>query len=58
MMWGDRDVPCPWSIAEDPARRLPNATLTRIAGADHYVMEKRTAAVTTALLDWLRASAP
>ncbi|MBF6131689.1 alpha/beta hydrolase [Nocardia otitidiscaviarum] len=58
VIWGDRDVPCPWSIAADLARRLPNATLTRIAGADHYVMEERPAEVTAALLDWLRTSTP
>ncbi|MFC9996629.1 alpha/beta fold hydrolase [Nocardia sp. NPDC127526] len=54
VIWGDRDVPCPYTIAEDLVKQLPDATLTRIAGADHYVMEERPAEVTDALLTWLR----
>ncbi|MEU7145655.1 alpha/beta hydrolase [Nocardia sp. NPDC046473] len=54
VIWGDQDRPCPYSIAEDLAARIPHATLTRIAGADHYVMEERPDVVTAALTEWLR----
>ncbi|MEV0028478.1 alpha/beta hydrolase [Nocardia sp. NPDC050793] len=54
IIWGDRDTACPFTIAQDLARRLPDATLTRIHGADHYVMEERPAEVTDALLTWLQ----
>jgi pimeloyl-ACP methyl ester carboxylesterase len=49
VVWGDADPYCPFAIAQDLAARLPDATLTRIAGADHYVMEERPAEVTAAL---------
>ncbi|MCM6777054.1 alpha/beta hydrolase [Nocardia sp. CDC159] len=53
VIWGDRDPYIPFTIAEDLVARLPRATLTRIAGADHYVMEERPDEVTAALLAWL-----
>jgi len=49
VVWGDADPFCPLAIAEDLASRLPDATLVRIAGADHYVMEERPEDVTRAL---------
>lgn len=49
IIWGDRDPYCPWSTAEDLARRLPQAEVTRLRGADHYVMEQRPAEVLKAL---------
>jgi pimeloyl-ACP methyl ester carboxylesterase len=49
VIWGDADPYCPFAIAEDLAARLPDAVLTRIAGADHYVMEERPAEVVAAL---------
>ncbi|WP_067470239.1 alpha/beta fold hydrolase [Nocardia amamiensis] len=54
IVWGDRDTACPFTIAEDLAWRLANATLTRIVEPDHYVMEERPAEVTDALLTWLQ----
>ncbi|RDI55174.1 alpha/beta fold hydrolase [Nocardia mexicana] len=54
IVWGDRDQPCPLGIAEDLARKIPQATLVRIRGADHYVMEERPKEVTEALRAWLR----
>ncbi|WP_232236369.1 alpha/beta fold hydrolase [Nocardia sp. BMG51109] len=54
IIWGDRDTACPFTIAEDLAHQFPDATLTRIAGADHYVMEERPSEVTDALLAWLQ----
>lgn len=56
IVWGDDDPFCPFSTAEDLARRIPGAgpeALTRIAGADHYVMEERPAEVLAALERWL-----
>lgn len=56
VVWGDRDPFCPFATAEDLARRIPGAgstALTRIAGADHYVMEERPAEVLAALERWL-----
>lgn len=53
IIWGDRDPYCPFAIAEDLARRIPGGALTRLAGADHYVMEERPDEVTRALQDLL-----
>jgi pimeloyl-ACP methyl ester carboxylesterase len=49
VVWGDRDAFIPFSTATDLAARVPGAELTRIAGADHYVVEERPQEVTTAL---------
>lgn len=57
IIWGDRDPYCPWATATDLAARLPDTTLTRLAGADHYVMEERPAAVLAALEELLRRPA-
>lgn len=54
VIWGDRDPYCPWSIATDLAMRLPDARLTRLAGADHFVMEQRPAEVLAAIQELLR----
>jgi pimeloyl-ACP methyl ester carboxylesterase len=54
IVWGDRDPYCPMTIAEDLAARLPRARLTRIAGADHYLMEERPSDVANVLQDLLR----
>jgi pimeloyl-ACP methyl ester carboxylesterase len=49
VIWGDADPFCPFATAEELARLLPRARLTRLAGADHYVMEERPAEVADAL---------
>lgn len=53
VIWGDRDRYIPFTTAQQLADRIPGATLTRLAGADHYVMEERPAEVTAAILDLL-----
>nr|WP_158089867.1 alpha/beta hydrolase [Mycobacterium kyorinense] len=53
IIWGDRDAYIPFRTAEELAERIPGATLTRLRGADHYVMEERPDQVTSALLDLL-----
>lgn len=49
VIWGDRDPACPWSIAKDLAKKLPQAELTRIEHGSHYIMEERSDEVTKAL---------
>ncbi|MEW6272711.1 MAG: alpha/beta hydrolase [Thermodesulfobacteriota bacterium] len=49
VVWGDADPYCPFATAEDLAARLRRSRLTRLPGADHYVMEERPAEVTAAL---------
>jgi len=41
IIWGDQDRYCPVSIGLDLASRIPDANLTLVKGADHYVMEER-----------------
>jgi len=53
VIWGDRDRYIPFSTARELAERIPGATLTRLAGGDHYIMEERPDEVTAALLDLL-----
>jgi pimeloyl-ACP methyl ester carboxylesterase len=53
VVWGDRDRYIPFSTARELTDRIPDATLTRLAGADHYVMEERPEEVTAALLELL-----
>lgn len=53
VIWGDRDSYFPWHIAEALAREIPGATLTRIEGAEHYVMEERPRETLDALLGLL-----
>ncbi|RAV09357.1 alpha/beta hydrolase [Mycolicibacterium sp. GF69] len=53
VIWGDRDRYIPFATAEELTDRIPGATLTRLTGADHYVMEERPADVTAALLELL-----
>jgi len=53
VIWGDHDRYIPFSTARELAERIPGATLTRLAGADHYIMEERPTEVTIALLDLL-----
>ena len=50
VIWGDRDRYIPFTTARELADRIPGATLTRVSGADHYVMEERPAEVTAAIL--------
>ncbi len=49
IIWGDQDPYCPWTTAVDLARHIPQARLTRLEGADHYVMEERPGEVLQAL---------
>jgi pimeloyl-ACP methyl ester carboxylesterase len=53
IIWGDRDRYIPYTSAVQLADRIPGATLTRLAGGDHYIMEERPGEVTAALLDLL-----
>jgi len=53
IIWGDRDRYIPFATARQLAKRIPNATLTRLAGGDHYIMEERPDDVTSALLELL-----
>ena len=60
MIWGDRDAYIPFETARELADRIPGATLTRLRGGDHYIMEERPDEVTAALLELLgsRTSLP
>jgi pimeloyl-ACP methyl ester carboxylesterase len=49
VIWGDKDTYSPIAIGEELAALVPEATLTQIAGADHYVSEERPAEVAAAL---------
>ena len=53
MIWGDRDPYVPFDTARELADRIPDATVTRLRGADHYVMEERPREVTDALASLL-----
>jgi pimeloyl-ACP methyl ester carboxylesterase len=53
IIWGDRDRYIPFSTARELAQRIPNATLIRLSGGDHYIMEERPNEVTAALLELL-----
>ena len=53
VIWGDRDPYIPFDTARQLADRIPHATLTRLRGADHYVMEERPREVTDALVSLL-----
>src|SRR5262249_36729508 len=41
IIWGDRDAYIPFRTARELCERISGATLTRLRGADHYVMEER-----------------
>jgi pimeloyl-ACP methyl ester carboxylesterase len=59
VIWGDRDPYVPFGTARELADRIPNATLTRLRGADHYIMEECPREVTDALVSLLTlASVP
>jgi pimeloyl-ACP methyl ester carboxylesterase len=53
VIWGDRDPYIPFETARELADRIPHATLTRLRGADHYIMEERPREVTDALVSLL-----
>ncbi|MCT7659920.1 alpha/beta fold hydrolase [Mycobacterium deserti] len=53
IIWGDRDRYIPFATARELAERIPGATLTRLSGGDHYIMEERPTEVTAALRDLL-----
>ncbi len=53
VIWGDRDRYIPFATARQLSERIPAATLTRLTGGDHYIMEERPDEVTEALLDLL-----
>ena len=57
VIWGDRDPYVPFATARELADRIPHATLTRLRGADHYVMEERPREVTDALVSLLSLAA-
>ena len=58
VIWGDRDRYIPFSTARELADGIPNATLTRLSGGDHYIMEERPDEVTAALVDLLARPCP
>jgi pimeloyl-ACP methyl ester carboxylesterase len=49
IIWGERDPYIPRATPRELATRIPNATLTSLADADHFVMEERPVEVNTAL---------
>ncbi len=53
VIWGDRDPYIPFGTARELADRIPDATLIRLRGGDHYIMEERPREVTDALLELL-----
>jgi pimeloyl-ACP methyl ester carboxylesterase len=53
IIWGDRDRYIPFETAQELATRIPGATLARLTGGDHYIMEERPDDVTSALLELL-----
>jgi pimeloyl-ACP methyl ester carboxylesterase len=53
IIWGDRDRYIPFSTARELTHGIPGATLTRLTGGDHYIMEERPDEVTAALLELL-----
>ena len=57
VIWGDRDPYVPFATARELADRISHATLTRLRGADHYVMEERPREVTDALVSLLSLAA-
>jgi pimeloyl-ACP methyl ester carboxylesterase len=58
IIWGDRDAYIPFRTALELSQHIPGATLTRLRGADHYVMEQRPDQVTSALLELLARTLP
>ena len=56
VIWGDQDPFCPWSTAEDLARRLSDAELVRLPDVCHYSPEEAPDAVTDAIQDLLARS--
>jgi pimeloyl-ACP methyl ester carboxylesterase len=58
VIWGDEDPYNPFAIAEELAREIPGATLVRLRGADHFVMEERPEEVNEALREWLHRPSP
>lgn len=53
VIWGERDRYCPVGIGNDLAARIPNASLTCIPDAGHFVLEESPEPVLAALNDWL-----
>jgi pimeloyl-ACP methyl ester carboxylesterase len=53
IIWGDRDRYIPFATARQLAERITGATLTRLTGGDHYIMEERPDEVSDALLELL-----
>lgn len=50
VIWGDRDPYSPLRIGQELARLLPDATFTRLPGADHFSPEERPQEIAAALL--------
>jgi len=53
IIWGDRDRYIPFATARELVERIRGASLTRLTGGDHYIMEERPDEVTDALLELL-----
>ncbi|MBW0014480.1 alpha/beta hydrolase [Mycobacterium sp.] len=53
VIWSDRDPFIPFNTARELADRIPHASLTRLRGAGHYIMEERPREVTDAVLSLL-----
>ncbi|WP_063037121.1 alpha/beta fold hydrolase [Nocardia pseudovaccinii] len=53
VIWGDRDPAIPFRTARELAEAIPYATLVRIDGGNHFIMEERPDEVTEALRAWL-----
>jgi pimeloyl-ACP methyl ester carboxylesterase len=49
IIYGDRDAYVPFRTAEELAARIPNAQLTRLRGAGHYLPEECPDEVTRAV---------
>jgi pimeloyl-ACP methyl ester carboxylesterase len=49
VIWGDADPYIPFQTARELSERIPGASLVRLRGGDHYIMEERPDQVTSAL---------
>jgi haloalkane dehalogenase len=54
ILWGEHDLPLPFSAGEAFASELGRPAPTRIAGAGHYLQEDQGELIGTTIADWLR----